>query len=159
MSGRQATYDTGYPKRSDRRRRRRRDGHDGLGDTDARRRTPTPPRRAPPGAVSGNTVQLPVRIPVNACGNTMDVMGLLNPAAGNTCVNEGADERGGDEGAHGSSGGAAADGSTQGAGRRPPYARASCGRDAVLSSGAGTPVLSCRARGIRHRTPIPGPAA
>ncbi|QNP68506.1 chaplin [Streptomyces roseirectus] len=40
-----------------------------------------------PGAVSGNTLQVPVHIPVNVCGNTVDVVGLLNPAMGNTCVN------------------------------------------------------------------------
>ncbi|GAB3178766.1 hypothetical protein GCM10027162_30280 [Streptomyces incanus] len=66
-----------------------------------------------PGAISGNTVQLPVHIPVNACGNTVNVVGLLDPAAGNTCVNEGVDEQGGHQGPHGSSGGAAADGSAQ----------------------------------------------
>ncbi|KKD06825.1 chaplin family protein [Streptomyces sp. WM6386] len=42
-----------------------------------------------PGVVSGNTLQLPVHVPVNVCGNTVNVVGLLNPAAGNTCVNEG----------------------------------------------------------------------
>ncbi|WP_328970923.1 chaplin [Streptomyces sp. NBC_00239] len=42
-----------------------------------------------PGLLSGNLVQLPVHVPVNACGNTVSVVGLLNPAAGNTCVNEG----------------------------------------------------------------------
>jgi LPXTG-motif cell wall-anchored protein len=42
-----------------------------------------------PGVISGNTIQLPVHVPVNACGNTVNVVGLLNPAAGNTCVNEG----------------------------------------------------------------------
>ncbi|CAL9675016.1 Chaplin-B [Streptomyces sp. enrichment culture] len=41
-----------------------------------------------PGAVSGNTVQSPVHVPVNVCGNTVNVVGLLNPAAGNTCANE-----------------------------------------------------------------------
>ncbi|WP_225640551.1 chaplin [Streptomyces werraensis] len=41
-----------------------------------------------PGAASGNSVQLPVHVPVNVCGNTVNVVGLLNPAAGNTCVNE-----------------------------------------------------------------------
>lgn len=41
-----------------------------------------------PGVLSGNTVQLPVHVPVNVCGNTVDVVGLLNPAAGNSCVNE-----------------------------------------------------------------------
>ncbi|MFI2636396.1 chaplin [Streptomyces collinus] len=41
-----------------------------------------------PGVVSGNTVQLPVHVPVNVCGNTVNVVGLLNPATGNTCANE-----------------------------------------------------------------------
>ncbi|MFI8304580.1 chaplin [Streptomyces sp. NPDC085927] len=67
-----------------------------------------------PGVISGNTLQLPVHIPVNACGNTVNVVGLLNPAAGNTCVNEGAGDQGGHEGPQASSGGAAADGSAQG---------------------------------------------
>ncbi|MEV4995972.1 chaplin [Streptomyces niveus] len=40
-----------------------------------------------PGVISGNVVQVPVHIPVNVCGNTIDVIGLLNPAFGNTCVN------------------------------------------------------------------------
>ena len=40
-----------------------------------------------PGVLSGNAVQIPVHIPVNVCGNTIDVVGLLNPAFGNTCVN------------------------------------------------------------------------
>ncbi|MEV0173663.1 chaplin [Streptomyces sp. NPDC050803] len=41
-----------------------------------------------PGLISGNTVQLPVHVPVNVCGNTVNVVGVLNPAAGNTCANE-----------------------------------------------------------------------
>jgi hypothetical protein len=41
-----------------------------------------------PGVVSGNNIQVPVHIPVNACGNTISVIGLLNPAFGNTCVND-----------------------------------------------------------------------
>ncbi|MEU9113923.1 chaplin ChpH [Streptomyces sp. NPDC048483] len=41
-----------------------------------------------PGVLSGNTVQTPVHVPVNACGNTISVIGLLNPAFGNTCVNK-----------------------------------------------------------------------
>jgi hypothetical protein len=40
-----------------------------------------------PGVLSGNVVQVPVHIPVNVCGNTVSVIGLLNPAFGNTCVN------------------------------------------------------------------------
>ncbi|MDO0927655.1 chaplin [Streptomyces sp. TG1A-8] len=42
-----------------------------------------------PGVLSGNVVQVPVHIPVNVCGNTVNVVGLLNPAAGNVCVNDG----------------------------------------------------------------------
>ncbi|WP_189978013.1 chaplin [Streptomyces capoamus] len=42
-----------------------------------------------PGLVSGNGIQLPVHVPVNVCGNTVNVVGLLNPAAGNTCANTG----------------------------------------------------------------------
>ncbi|MCX2925843.1 MULTISPECIES: chaplin ChpH [unclassified Streptomyces] len=41
-----------------------------------------------PGVASGNVVQVPVHVPVNACGNTVSVIGLLNPAFGNTCVNQ-----------------------------------------------------------------------
>ncbi|MFC8509247.1 chaplin ChpH [Streptomyces sp. NPDC057411] len=40
-----------------------------------------------PGVLSGNVVQVPIHIPVNVCGNTVSVIGLLNPAFGNTCVN------------------------------------------------------------------------
>ncbi|MEW2623174.1 chaplin family protein [Streptomyces sp. NPDC048106] len=47
-----------------------------------------------PGVVSGNSIQLPVDIPVNLCGNTIDVVGLLNTAAGNACANESGDEKG-----------------------------------------------------------------
>ncbi|MCX5524177.1 chaplin [Streptomyces bobili] len=41
-----------------------------------------------PGVVSGNVVQVPVHVPVNVCGNTISVIGLLNPAFGNACVND-----------------------------------------------------------------------
>jgi uncharacterized repeat protein (TIGR01451 family) len=40
-----------------------------------------------PGLLSGNVVQAPVDIPVTVCGNTVNVIGVLNPAAGNACVN------------------------------------------------------------------------
>ncbi|KQX53478.1 MULTISPECIES: chaplin [unclassified Streptomyces] len=43
-----------------------------------------------PGVGSGNTVQLPVHVPVNVCGNTVNVVGLLNPAFGNGCANRSA---------------------------------------------------------------------
>ncbi|BFO20150.1 hypothetical protein SHKM778_65380 [Streptomyces sp. KM77-8] len=41
-----------------------------------------------PGVVSGNVVQVPVHVPVNVCGNTISVIGLLNPAFGNVCINK-----------------------------------------------------------------------
>ncbi|MFJ9562388.1 chaplin [Streptomyces fuscichromogenes] len=70
-----------------------------------------------PGVISGNGIQLPVHIPVSVCGNTVNVVGLLNPAAGNTCVNKG----GGDAG-HGAHGGSATSGgaSAQGAEEHSP---------------------------------------
>ncbi|NBE55852.1 chaplin [Streptomyces boluensis] len=40
-----------------------------------------------PGVGSGNVVQAPVHVPVNAVGNTVNVIGLLNPAFGNGAVN------------------------------------------------------------------------
>ncbi|MEU0225063.1 chaplin ChpH [Streptomyces sp. NPDC006284] len=41
-----------------------------------------------PGVLSGNVVQVPVHVPVNVCGNTISVIGLLNPAFGNVCINK-----------------------------------------------------------------------
>lgn len=40
-----------------------------------------------PGVLSGNVIQAPIHVPVNVCGNTISVIGLLNPAFGNTCAN------------------------------------------------------------------------
>ncbi|MCL2554248.1 MAG: chaplin [Actinomycetia bacterium] len=39
-----------------------------------------------PGVLSGNLIEVPVNVPVNLCGDTVDVIGLLNPGFGNTCV-------------------------------------------------------------------------
>ena len=41
-----------------------------------------------PGLLSGNNVQVPLDVPVNVCGNSIDVIGILNPAFGNVCVNK-----------------------------------------------------------------------
>ncbi|MFK0168228.1 chaplin [Streptomyces sp. NPDC090306] len=38
-----------------------------------------------PGLLSGNSIQAPVDAPVNACGNSVDAVGALNPAFGNSC--------------------------------------------------------------------------
>ncbi|MEV0846527.1 chaplin [Streptomyces sp. NPDC049954] len=40
-----------------------------------------------PGVLSGNLLQAPVDVPVNLCGNTVDVLALLNPVFGNACAN------------------------------------------------------------------------
>ncbi|MFJ9840754.1 chaplin [Kitasatospora sp. NPDC101155] len=42
-----------------------------------------------PGVISGNQIQVPIHIPVNLCGNTVGVVGALNPAFGNHCANVG----------------------------------------------------------------------
>lgn len=39
------------------------------------------------GVLSGNTIQAPVEVPVNVCGNTVDGAAALNPAFGNKCAN------------------------------------------------------------------------
>ncbi|MFI2617190.1 chaplin [Streptomyces sp. NPDC018584] len=40
-----------------------------------------------PGVLSGNAVQVPVEVDANVCGNTIDIIGLLNPASDNKCKN------------------------------------------------------------------------
>lgn len=40
-----------------------------------------------PGILSGNALQVPVDLGLNLCGNSVDVIGLLNPALGNQCEN------------------------------------------------------------------------
>ncbi|MDH6625260.1 hypothetical protein M2271_003071 [Streptomyces sp. LBL] len=40
-----------------------------------------------PGVVSGNLIQAPVHVPVNAVGNSVNVIGVLNPAFGNLGIN------------------------------------------------------------------------
>ncbi|MFD3741360.1 chaplin [Streptomyces sp. NPDC058629] len=40
-----------------------------------------------PGVASGNLVQVPVHVPVHVVGNTVNVIGLLNPAFGNLGLN------------------------------------------------------------------------
>ncbi|MFJ9927786.1 MULTISPECIES: chaplin [Streptomyces] len=41
-----------------------------------------------PGVLSGDVLQVPIHLPINLCGNSVDIVGLLNPAFGNTCVNQ-----------------------------------------------------------------------
>ncbi|MFE2022985.1 chaplin [Streptomyces sp. NPDC059499] len=51
-----------------------------------------------PGVLSGNVVQIPINVPINACGNSVNIIGLLNPTFGNTCINGDYDGKGHDEG-------------------------------------------------------------
>ncbi|MQY37577.1 hypothetical protein SRB17_55810 [Streptomyces sp. RB17] len=64
-----------------------------------------------PGLISGNGIQLPVHVPVNVCGNTVNVVGLLNPATGNACANR--THRDAGTGGSATSGGASAHGSAK----------------------------------------------
>lgn len=41
-----------------------------------------------PGILSGNSVDVPVHAPVNVCGDSVDAVGLLNPAFGSSCGND-----------------------------------------------------------------------
>ncbi|MFD7872720.1 chaplin [Streptomyces sp. NPDC059766] len=41
-----------------------------------------------PGVLSGNVLEVPVHVPVNLCGDTVDVVGLLNPAFGGFCFSD-----------------------------------------------------------------------
>lgn len=58
-----------------------------------------------PGVLSGNAIQVPVHVPLNLCGNTINVVGLLNPAFGNTCANVDGDHHQGNPGPGGHDGG------------------------------------------------------
>jgi hypothetical protein len=42
-----------------------------------------------PGVASGNNIEAPIHIPINICGNSVDVVGVLNPTFGNQCYNIG----------------------------------------------------------------------
>ncbi|MGW0705296.1 chaplin [Streptomyces sp. NPDC002643] len=54
-----------------------------------------------PGVVSGNAIQVPVNVPINLCGNTVNILiGALNPAFGNVCVNNGDKHDNHDKGGH-----------------------------------------------------------
>lgn len=67
-----------------------------------------------PGVLSGNSVQIPVEVPVNVCGNSVSVVGLLNPAMGNACAN-GSDSASGRNGGKAGNTGSHATGGDRGA--------------------------------------------
>ncbi|MFG2646655.1 chaplin [Streptomyces sp. NPDC048436] len=41
-----------------------------------------------PGVLSGDVIQVPIHVPVNVCGDSIDIIGLLNPASNNACANK-----------------------------------------------------------------------
>jgi len=46
------------------------------------------PFRRGKSVLSGNVVQVPITIPVNVCGNSVNIVALLNPTAGNVCAHK-----------------------------------------------------------------------
>ncbi len=64
-----------------------------IGTAGAAAADPNPPEAVgvaenSPGVLSGDVVQVPVDLGLNVCGDTIDIIGLLNPASGNTCGNK-----------------------------------------------------------------------
>jgi len=45
-----------------------------------------------PGVASGNNIQAPIHIPLNVCGNSVNILGAINPTFGNFCANIDGDE-------------------------------------------------------------------
>ncbi|MEU7020314.1 chaplin [Streptomyces sp. NPDC046203] len=41
-----------------------------------------------PGVLSGNVIQVPVELEANVCGDSIDILALLNPAGGTFCFND-----------------------------------------------------------------------
>ncbi|MFC3586982.1 chaplin [Streptantibioticus rubrisoli] len=41
-----------------------------------------------PGVISGNVIQVPISLPINLCGNSIDIIALLNPTFGNACASK-----------------------------------------------------------------------
>ncbi|WP_406417911.1 chaplin [Streptomyces sp. NBC_00873] len=71
-----------------------------------------------PGVLSGNSVEIPVDVPVNVCGNSVSVVGLLDPAAGNACgISSGNSASAGRHGSGAQASGAQASGRHAAAGR------------------------------------------
>ncbi|MFB8026106.1 MULTISPECIES: chaplin [unclassified Streptomyces] len=95
-----------------------------------------------PGVVSGNSIQVPIDVPVNVCGNSVDVVGLLNPASGNDCGNGSSGSGhayapdGGSSSGHGS--GSEASGHGRGHGHDSARGGGPSGHDTARDSGAGT---------------------
>ncbi|AYG84567.1 hypothetical protein DWB77_06781 [Streptomyces hundungensis] len=61
-----------------------------IGTAGAAAADPNPPEATgvaqnSPGVLSGDVVQVPIDLGLNVCGDTIDIIGLLNPASNNAC--------------------------------------------------------------------------
>ncbi|GAA3044479.1 chaplin [Streptomyces glomeratus] len=119
-----------------------------------------------PGLISGNSIQLPVHVPVNVCGNTVNVLGLLDPAAGNACVNQGTPRGGPRHGTGTAGGGAAAYGRAKGSGgllagnevQLPVHLPVNVSGNAVSVVGVGNGAGGNTSANTSPGRPVPRPA-
>lgn len=106
-----------------------------------------------PGLLSGNNLQVPVDVPVNICGNTVDVIAALNPAFGGSCANG--------SGSHGkphssSEPSSSSETGNPGSGSDGGYGEDSSGGDGVVSGDSSAPRASSSATpayGETHGSP------
>ncbi|MGW0986927.1 chaplin [Streptomyces sp. NPDC002486] len=119
-----------------------------------------------PGVLSGNSVQAPVYAPVNVCGNTVNVVGVLNPSVGNSCAAKGGGPSSGgygDQGGHGGThaGGHATDSPGAGSGNHvqaPVHVPVNVCGNSVDVIGVANPSTGndCSNGGAHHGTPPGG---
>ncbi|MEU9091984.1 chaplin [Streptomyces sp. NPDC048428] len=90
-----------------------------------------------PGVLSGNSVQIPVEVPVNVCGNSVSVVGLLNPTAGNACGNGSDGAAAGHHGSAAGTSGSHASDNSRASDSRGHGVRAGTGKHRAVSSDNG----------------------
>ncbi|MCM2390342.1 chaplin [Streptomyces albipurpureus] len=103
-----------------------------------------------PGVASGNSVQVPVNVPINACGNSVNVVGALNPAFGNSCHN-------GSSGQAKPGGGAHAGGSQNGGGTQAGGSVSTGGQGGGAQASGGTSNSPGVASGNSVQVPVSVP--
>ncbi|WP_326735286.1 chaplin [Streptomyces sp. NBC_01022] len=108
-----------------------------------------------PGVLSGNSVQIPVEVPVNVCGNSVNVVGLLNPAAGNACGNGSDGAAAGRHGATAGTSGSHASDNSRASDGRGQGVRAGTGKHRAAGSdnGGGDNGGGATAEGIAKGSP------
>ncbi|WP_323180361.1 chaplin [Streptomyces sp. NBC_00102] len=113
-----------------------------------------------PGVASGNSIQIPIEVPVNVCGNSVDVIGLLNPAFGNSCANTSQDGTVSGRGASGAAHADAGDTSAHQGGNAAPGTgrhRAGDSTKAVGGSGATAEGVAQGSPGILSGNSVQAP--